>query len=156
MLKLKRIMRQRIRGIIEGRPLTEEEVTRILGIDSDEDEEGNQNPKPLFGGHRAGAAKGKTKASDVARGENSTVSHRNDEMDEEDDEEGDEDGEWEAEVGPEAAMLASEWVAEKVDKRVDQFMTEFMRHEREFGDDQEEQPVEDDFDVLGESSDEEQ
>lgn len=128
MIKIKSVMRQKIKTLVGETTHSEAEVkiAVILEESSDEDEEGNQNPKSI--------AKQKRKkslaraASDKRLGSRAHLQDTmEDEREEEDEVERNED--WEEGV----AILESEWTAETVDQRVDEYMLELMKQVKENG-----------------------
>lgn len=143
-------MRQKIRALVEEDTSldAEEKIAVILEETSDEDAEGNQNPKSI-GKQRKKRSERRSALS--KRAENRATEaldivedDREDEVDE-----GDRNEDWE-EGG---AMLESEWTAETVDRRVDEFMLELMKQGKEQGElDDDRTPQEDGFDILEASS----
>ncbi|KAF8476256.1 RNA polymerase III transcription factor IIIC subunit-domain-containing protein [Kalaharituber pfeilii] len=150
MIKIKGIMRQKIRALVEDNVGAEidAKITSILEDDSDEDEEGNQNPK-ISSKHKKKKIKPST-SNEKAQADVPENSIEDDQGDEDDDAE--RNDEWEEG----AAMLESEWTAETVDRRVDEFMLELMKQGNEQGEMDEDQALQDDgFDILEGSSEDE-
>ena len=121
-------MRKKIKALIGETTNSEAEakIVVILQESSDEDEEGNQNPKSI--------AKQKRKkllarvASDKRLGSHAQLQDTiEDEREEDNEVERNED--WEEGV----AILESEWTAETVDQRVDEYMLELMKQVKENG-----------------------
>lgn len=124
MIKIKGVMREKIRALVEddAGPESEEKIASILEESSDEDEEGNQNPKSIGKQRKKKterrAALSKQAESRIIDAPDTIVDEREDEEDE---------------VGEGAAVLESEWTAETVDRRVDEFMLELMKQGSEQG-----------------------
>jgi len=123
-IKIKGVMREKIRALVEddAGPESEEKIASILEESSDEDEEGNQNPKSIGKQRKKKterrAALSKQAESRIIDAPDTIVDEREDEEDE---------------VGEGAAVLESEWTAETVDRRVDEFMLELMKQGSEQG-----------------------
>jgi len=124
MIKIKSVMREKIRALVEddAGPKSDEKIASILEESSDEDEEGNQNPKSI-GKQRK--KKTERRAALSKQAESRIVDTPGTMEDEQEDEED--------EVEEGVATLESEWTAETVDRRVDEFMLELMKQGNEQG-----------------------
>lgn len=117
-------MREKIRVLVENDagPDSDEKITSILEESSDEDEEGNQNPKSI-GKQRK--KKTERRAALSKQAESRAVDASDTIEDEREDEED--------EVEEGAGALESEWTAETVDQKVDEFMLELIKQGDEQG-----------------------
>lgn len=103
-------------------------IAAILQESSDEDEDGNPNPKDIA---KQRKKKSERRSLIMKLAENRALDTQDAVEDgrENEEDEADRNEEWE-EAG---AMLESEWTAETIDRRVDEFMLELMKQGKEDG-----------------------